>query len=94
MILGNRYIDPRGDEWRQAGYSSPRVRNRGAIYRYIRMRDGARVRIQSSKFYCCQLSRRDADDIFNVSTGTDERASGSRAASIEDDRLRVGYDQG
>jgi hypothetical protein len=91
MIIGKKHMDERGDEWRLAGYSSPRRRRNPTVYRFIRMADGARVRIPSTKFYCCQISRDAARDWFDVPTGTDEKAHGPGAASIEEDWRRVGY---
>lgn len=91
MIIEKTYIDKNGNEWKRAGYASPRRKDHPPVYRYIRMSDGARVRIPSTKLYCCQLSRANADDWFDVPTGTDEKADGGGAATIDYDHMRVGF---
>jgi len=89
MRIDDSVTTPRGDEWRVAGYSSPRVRGAG-IYRLVRTRDGARVRLQSNKLFWLSVSRQTVAELDGVATGTDERANGGGAASLASDRRRVG----
>jgi len=89
MRIDNSVTTLRGDEWRVAGYSSPRTKG-APIYRLIRTRDGARVRLYSNKLYWLSVSRQTIAELDDIATGTDERANGSGAASLASDRRRVG----
>lgn len=81
----------KGELWKIAGYSNPRSRTHGPVYRLIRMSDGARVRIMSNKFYRFACGKDRFDSETNVPTGHDERAHGGNSAKIEDDHVKVGY---
>jgi len=89
MTLTTIQSAPNGDTWIQVGYSSPRVRTSGATYRYIRLRDGARIRVPSSRFYECVISRRNWREWTAVDTGYDESASGGGAAKLANDVARA-----
>ena len=88
MILERIAKSPDGSTWIRVGYSSPRIKS-GAVYRYVRTSDGARIRIPSTKFYACAVSQRNWANWTDVPTGHDESVRGSGAMSLETDRARM-----
>jgi hypothetical protein len=80
---------PDGAIWVCVGYSPPRRRDRGGVYRYIRASDGARIRIPSNKFFECNISRANWKEWTAVLKGHNETVSGGGAAGLQSDQLRA-----
>ena len=80
------HTDERGDRWARVGYSTPRSGRYGSTYRYVRERDGARVRVRSNKYYTCVVSKAALASTFDVPDGTNETVPGGGAKSLSEDR--------
>jgi len=91
MLMNDIHTDSRGDRWVVVGYSSPRRLPSGGVYRMIRERDGARVRIKSNKMFMLSVGRARLDEKLNVRDGTNEMVGGRGAARLEDDQRRADY---
>ncbi len=89
MILKTIEQSPNGDTWVQVGYSSPRVRTQGPVYRYMRVTDGARIRVPSNKFFTCNVSRKNWAAWTSVPSGHDETVAGGGAALLMNDQQRA-----
>ncbi len=89
MTLKTIERSPDGKRWIRVGYASPRVRTSGGVYRYVRLCDGARIRVPSNKFYECNVSRRNWAAWTSVPSGYDETVDGGGAARLVDDRIRA-----
>lgn len=79
------------DKWAMVGYSSPCRKSSptDTIYRFVRKRDGARVRIPSTKKYWCEVSMEHARVWFLVADGHDDTTVGGGARSLAADQKRA-----
>ena len=89
MTLKTIQQSPDGQTWVRVGYATPRVRTSGGVYRYVRVSDGARIRVPSNKFYECNVSRVNWENWTSVPRGHDESVIGGGAALLVNDRRRA-----